>query len=96
MWENVVKPESPKTILRLRVACWISKAIRAQAYIHVRGRTHTHTEICNALAFPQQKWFRKRVSMLRYTYIVCLVMDISCTKMYQRISKTAENGAQIN
>ena len=29
------------------------------------------------MAFPQQQWFRKRASLLRYTYIVCLVLFVS-------------------
>ena len=37
--------------------------------LHTRthARTHTHTEICNTDCYPQQQWFRERVSMLRYT-----------------------------
>ena len=47
-------------IRRMRFARWISKA--------------TDTPLCVVLiAFPQQQWFRERASVLRYTYIVCLV-----------------------
>jgi hypothetical protein len=38
-------------------------------------------EICNTLAFPRQEWLRERASVLRYTYIVCLVslvIDLLC------------------
>jgi hypothetical protein len=41
-----------------------------------RVRAHTHTPIhkyVTLTAFPQQKWFRERASILRYTYIACLV-----------------------
>ena len=57
------------------VAGWISKATHAQAHVrshaptptHTRARacTHTHTQKCLILiAFPWQKWFRERASML--------------------------------
>ena len=59
-----------RTIRRLRVACWISKAIHAHG--HVPGHARTHTQICNA--FPQQQWFRERALVLRYTCIACLVI----------------------
>ena len=45
-------------ILRLRLACWITKA------------TYTYSEYVILIAFPQQQWFLERSSMLRYTYIV--------------------------
>jgi hypothetical protein len=45
----------------MRFACWITKA------------TDTHSEFVILIAVPRQKWFRERASMLRYTYIVCLV-----------------------
>jgi len=38
-------------------------------------------EICNTIAFSRQEWLRERASLLRYTYIVCLVslvIDILC------------------
>jgi hypothetical protein len=70
-----------------RVACWISKATHAQtrracAPTHKRAGarmhtyTHTHTQKFVILLFPRQQWFRKRASVLRYTYIVCLVLYI--------------------
>ena len=49
-----------------RVACWISTATRAQAKLS---------------AFPLQQWFRKRVSVLRYTYNACLVTNIKQYKI---------------
>jgi endonuclease III len=47
-------------IRHMRIACWITKA------------TDTHSEYVILNAFPRQQWFRERVSMLRYAYIVCL------------------------
>jgi hypothetical protein len=41
--------------------------------MHARMRKHAHTDqYVILIAFPQQKWFRERASMLRYTYIACL------------------------
>ena len=37
---------------------------------------HTQTNIIRA-AFPQQQWFRERASVLRYTYIACLVCNLT-------------------
>jgi hypothetical protein len=46
----------------MRVACWIPKA------------TDTHSEYAIFITFPRQQWFHERASMLRYTYIACLVL----------------------
>ena len=49
-----------------RVACWISRATRAQAHAyphHTHARTHTHTQKYVILnAFPRQQLFRECVS----------------------------------
>jgi hypothetical protein len=45
----------------IRIACCIPKA------------TDTHTECVILVAFPLQQWLHERASMLRYTYIACLV-----------------------
>ena len=78
------------TIWRIRVACSISKAIctygRAHAHdpryphahTHARTRKHAHTDqYVILIAFPQQQFIRERASMLRYTYIACLVSNSS-------------------
>jgi hypothetical protein len=44
-------------ILRMRISCWVPKA----------------TEYVILIAFPLQQWIHECASMLRYTYIVCLV-----------------------
>jgi hypothetical protein len=41
--------------LRMRIACWISKA------------TNAHLEYVILFAFPQQQWLHERASMLRYS-----------------------------
>ena len=41
--------------------------------IHEPTRANTHREIVILTAFRQQQWYRERASMLRYTYIACLM-----------------------
>ena len=62
MWKNIVEWGRPQmTIGRTRIACWIPKA------------TDTHSEYVILIAFPLQQWLHERGSVLRYTYIACLV-----------------------
>jgi hypothetical protein len=62
MWKNIVERGRPQmTIWCMNTACWIPKA------------TDTHTDCVILIAFPLQQWLHERVSMLRYTYIACLV-----------------------
>jgi len=49
-------------LLCVRFASWINEA------------TDTHSEYVLLIVFPRQNWLRERISMLRYTYIFCLVM----------------------
>jgi hypothetical protein len=55
MSKNVIKSETPHSTWRMRVACSISKATRAQAHAHApaptHARTHAHTEICGTYCF---------------------------------------------
>jgi hypothetical protein len=64
IWKNAVQPDiTQMTILgRMRIRCSITKV------------THTHTEyvICNAYQLKQ--WLNEPASMLRYTYMACLVV----------------------
>jgi hypothetical protein len=53
------------TIWHMRIPCWIPRA------------TNTHSEHIILIAFPLQQWLHERTSMLRYTYIVCLVITPS-------------------
>jgi len=60
--KNTREPDRPQmTILRMRIAGWITKAV------------NTHTECITFIAFPLLKWFSERAAMLLYTYIACLV-----------------------
>ena len=62
MWKNVVQLDRPRmTIRRTRFACWITKA------------SNTHSEYITIIALTRQQWSRERASILRYTYIACLV-----------------------
>jgi len=55
------------TVWRMRIACLITKS------------TGTHSEYVILTAFPLQQWLHERASMLRYTYIACLVlMEADC------------------
>ena len=56
---------------------------RPGTHMHAHMRKHAHTDqYVTIIAFPQQRWFRERSSMLRYTYIACIVFiycDIDIT-----------------
>jgi hypothetical protein len=71
---------------------WVGKATRACA------RAHTHTEILYAIliAFPWQEWFRECSSMLRYTYIACLVFVYSCVLLCDLKTPTMNAASNIN
>ena len=63
MRKNIVETGRPQmTIWRMRIACWVSKA------------TDTRSVCVIPIAFPLQQWLHERVSVLRYTYIACLVV----------------------
>jgi len=60
MWKNVVQRGKPQmTIWRMRIACWIPKAI------------NPHTGCVILITFPYEQWLHERASLLRYTHIAC-------------------------
>jgi len=62
MWDNIVeRGRSQMTIWRMRIECWMPKA------------TNTHSQHVILIVFPLQQWLHERASLLRYTYITCLV-----------------------
>jgi hypothetical protein len=69
LWNNVKKygiarqATDDNIIWRMRFACWIIKATD----------THSAYSCVIIIAFPQQQWLYEYASMLRYTYIACLV-----------------------
>jgi len=66
MWKNIVERDwLQMTIWRMRVSCWLPRA------------TNTHTGCVILIAFPLQQWLHEVVSMLRYTYIACLITSLS-------------------
>jgi hypothetical protein len=57
----------------MSTACWIPEA------------TNEQTGCVTHITFPLQQWMHKRASILRYTYLVCLltfvyVLDLELTK----------------
>jgi len=63
MWKNIVDWGRPQmTKWRMRIACWIPKAI------------NTHSGCVILIAFPLQQYLHKSASLLRYTYITCLFL----------------------
>ena len=76
----MVEPERLQAIWRMNFACWISKATREKTQARKCMHLPTHTEKNVILkAFPHQKWFRKSVPIVRYTYTASLVItDVEC------------------
>ena len=61
-WNNIVDADRPQTTLRrMGISCWKTKD------------TNTHSEYVIIISFPLQQWLHERASLLRHTYIVCLV-----------------------
>ena len=56
----------------MRFACWVTKV------------TDTHSEHVTLIVFPLQQWLRERGSVLRCTYIACLVEPVSLTHICYR------------
>ena len=73
-WKNTVEPDRQQMItLRMHIACFITRA----------ANTHCTPRICKGIAFPLLQWLHKCASLLRYTYIICLLpflvkWEISC------------------
>jgi len=62
MWKNILALDRQQTTTwSLHIAFWIPKA------------TNTHSQYIALIAFPLQERLHKSASMLRYTYVVCLV-----------------------
>jgi len=62
MWKNIVEWGRPQmTIRRMHIVCFLPKA------------TNTHSQYVTLIAFPPQQRLHERASILRYTYIDCIV-----------------------
>ena len=70
--KNTVETDRPQmAIWHMRIACLITKA------------ANTHSEYVIFIDFPRQKWLHNSASMLRYTYIACLLNTFKLlTRMY--------------
>jgi hypothetical protein len=68
MWKKIFCSQTGHswTIRRMRVACLIPKA------------TNTHSQYVLLIVFPLQQWLKDRASMLRCTYIACVVIIYLC------------------
>jgi len=65
MWKSIAEPGRPQmTTWRMRIACWIPKA------------TNTNSEYAILIAFLMQQWLHERASMLRFTYIACVILVV--------------------
>jgi hypothetical protein len=63
-WKNTVELDRPQmTNQRTRIACWVTK----DTYVYTRWK---HVIL---IAFPLQQLLHEHASILRYTYIACLV-----------------------
>jgi len=61
-WRNIVKLDRPHmTLGPMCFSCWLRKA------------ANTHSEYVILIGYPRQQRLLQRTSMLRYTYIACLV-----------------------
>jgi hypothetical protein len=90
IYENVKKYGGARGVTNdvttwlIRVACWISKATcthaharaHASEHTHAFARAYAHTQLCNIYSFSTTTIIRERASLLRYTYIACLVCNI--------------------
>ena len=79
--ENVVERGRPQlTVGTTRILCWITKA------------RNIHSGDVILIAFPLQQWLHERASMLRYTYIACMVSSslifhyFYSTRMFNRLT----------
>jgi hypothetical protein len=74
VYENVERctaPQSAEYITRrMRFACWITNGTHSLSSLSLSLSLLKYLML---IAFPQQQWFRERASMLRHTYIVCLI-----------------------
>ena len=85
MSKSVVEPEGPRMtspcgacalhVGYARLHARMNTPTRPGTHTHLHAHEHarTHTQICNTYCFSTAKIIRVRASVLRYTYIACLV-----------------------
>jgi hypothetical protein len=65
-------------LARLNARMSMHTPTRPVTHVHARTLKHAHTdEYVILIAFPHQQWFRERASVLRHTYIACLVLLVN-------------------
>ena len=74
LWGNVEKyyragQATDDNMAHVRIACWIPTA------------TNIYSHYITLIALPLQQWVEERTSLLRYTYISCLVLYIESLQM---------------
>jgi hypothetical protein len=73
-------------LARLYACMRMHTPTRPGTHMHARTRKHAHTDqYVILIAFPQQQWFRERASMLRYTYIGCIVVFYRSVQMKRKL-----------
>ena len=77
MSKNVAEPEGPQiTILRIRGACWVSKATRTRQY--PRARTHIRRQIFNTCCFSTATMSCERAAPPCLSCLVLSCLVLSC------------------
>ena len=70
--------------------------LEKQGYMHTPTRLGAHTHArkhrpkYNTYCFSLQQWFCERASMLRYTYIACLVVHITSETRQENIKELTD------
>ena len=73
MWKKIVEPGRPQMkTWRMCISRWVPKA------------ANTHSEYVMLIAFLLQRWLHELSSMLRYTYIACLILFLFLKCRIQR------------
>jgi len=62
---------------RMRIVFWVPKA------------TNIYSENVTLIDFPVQQWLHESASMLRYTYIACLVNKIRTVNILTTVERDA-------
>ena len=79
MLKNMMETEGPQMTSQYGAYALRAGLVRLYARTHARTRNHAHTDqYVILIVFPQQQWFREGASMLRYSYIACLVFVACC------------------
>ena len=76
MWKNTVVLYRPQmTIRRMRIACWIPKAI------------NTHSEYVILIAFPLQQWISERTSLFTFILTLPELYVVQMTFIFRRVKQ---------